>query len=119
PMFPLGIGFISLSTSHVLPYFRPEVYTALEGVAMVLTLIWYWRICKKRPEAVMLFAVLPLFFAWRSLPSYFYCVAYPIFVLMSGRRTRRWLPARSSAQSSSPAQNVPLLPVPVEMGVPV
>ncbi|MBV9614474.1 MAG: DUF2029 domain-containing protein, partial [Ktedonobacteraceae bacterium] len=119
PMFPLGIGFISLSTSHVLPYFRPEVYTALEGVAMVLTLIWYWRICKKRPEAAMLFAVLPLFFAWRSLPSYFYCVAYPIFVLMSGRRTRRWLPARSSAQSSSPAQNVPLLPVPVEMGVPV
>jgi len=30
----------------------------------------------------MLLAVLPLVFAWRSLPSYFFCAAFPMFVLM-------------------------------------
>jgi hypothetical protein len=33
----------------------------------------------------MLLAVLPLFFAWRSLSSYFYCSAFPLFVLMAAR----------------------------------
>ena len=33
----------------------------------------------------MLLAVLPLFFAWRSLGSYFYCVAYPMFILMAAK----------------------------------
>jgi len=33
----------------------------------------------------MLLAVIPLFFAWRSLPSYFYCIAYPIFILMASQ----------------------------------
>ena len=33
----------------------------------------------------MLLAVLPLFFAWRSLASYFYCVAYPMFILMAAK----------------------------------
>ncbi len=119
PMFPLGIGFISLSTSHLLPYLQPNVYTALEGIAMVFSLIWYWRICKKRPEAAMLLAVLPLFFAWRSLPSYFYCVAYPIFVLMSSKKIRSRLPARSPAPSSISTHNLDLLPTPIEVSVPV
>ena len=52
---------------------------------MLASLVWYWRICKKFPEAAMLLAVLPLFFAWRSLPSYFYCAAYPLFILMAAR----------------------------------
>ena len=33
----------------------------------------------------MLLAVLPLFFAWRSLPSYFACAAFPMFILMASR----------------------------------
>jgi uncharacterized membrane protein len=118
PMFPLGVGIINLSTSHLLPYFSTKVYTVLEGLAMITALIWYWRICKKHPEAVMLLAVLPLFFAWRSLPSYFYCVAYPVFVLMSSRRTRRSLPTGSSAKPIEPTHDLQLAP-PLEMGVPV
>jgi uncharacterized membrane protein len=119
PMFPLGVGLISLNTSHALPYFPPGVYTALEGIAMVFSLIWYWRICKTRPEAAMLFAVFPLFFAWRSLPSYFYCVAYPIFVLMSGKKIHARAPAHVPALSSIPARTLELLPNPVDVGVPV
>jgi uncharacterized membrane protein len=117
PMFPLGIGIINLSTSHVLPYLPSWVYTVLEGLAMIASLVWYWRICKKRPEAAILLAVLPLFVAWRSLPSYFYCVAYPIFVLMSSRRTRRSLPKGSSTISMS-THDLQISPV-VELGVPV
>ena len=85
PMFPLGIGLIELSITHVLPYFPGWVYSFLEGGALILALAYYWRLCRKHPEAAMLLAVLPLIFAWRSLPSYFYCAIYPIFLLMAAR----------------------------------
>jgi hypothetical protein len=85
PMFPLGIGLIELSITHVLPYFPGWVYNVLEGGALILALAYYWRLCRKHPEAAMLLAVLPLIFAWRSLPSYFYCAIFPIFLLMAVR----------------------------------
>ncbi|HLZ80978.1 MAG TPA: hypothetical protein VKP04_05045, partial [Ktedonobacteraceae bacterium] len=89
PMFPMGVGIVNLNVTHLLPFFPKWVYTALEGIAMIASLVWYWRICKKIPEAAMLLAVLPLFFAWRSLPSYFYCAAYPLFILMAARARAR------------------------------
>jgi hypothetical protein len=85
PMFPLGVGVINLSETHLLPYFPQTFYTLLECAAMLLVIIWYWSLCRKRPEAAMLLAVLPLFFAWRSLPSYFYCTAFPIFIIMTAK----------------------------------
>ncbi len=33
----------------------------------------------------MLLAILPLFFAWRSLASYFACSAFPMFILLASR----------------------------------
>ncbi len=85
PMFPMGVGPISFSIAHLVPFLPKWVYTVMEGVAMLASLAWYWRICKKFPEAAMFLAVLPLFFAWRSLSSYFYCSAFPLFVLMAAR----------------------------------
>ena len=85
PMFPMGVGIINFSVTHLLPFFPKWVYSVLEGGAMIASLVWYWRICKKFPEAAMLLAVLPLFFAWRSLASYFYCAAFPLFILMAAR----------------------------------
>jgi uncharacterized membrane protein len=85
PMFPLGVGLINLSATHLLPYLPQTVYTLLEGAAMLFVLAWYWRCCCKRPEAAMLLAILPLFFAWRSLPSYFYCTAFPVFIVMAAK----------------------------------
>jgi len=82
PMFPLGVGLVGFSVTHLIPLFPKWVYTALEGIAMLGSLAWYWRTCKKMPESAILLAVLPLFVAWRSLSSYFYCVVYPIFILM-------------------------------------
>jgi len=85
PMFPTGAGLISLGATPLLPVFPPMVYAVLEAAAMLIALAWYWRLCKERPEAAMVLAVLPLFFAWRSLPSYFYCAAFPLFILMAAR----------------------------------
>ncbi|HTI13375.1 MAG TPA: glycosyltransferase 87 family protein [Dictyobacter sp.] len=82
PMFPMGVGLIGLSCTHLLPYFPEWVYSALEYGAIAATIYVYWRICRKAPTAALLLAVIPLFFAWRSLSSYFYCVAFPIFMVM-------------------------------------
>ena len=96
PMFPEGVGIIGLSTTPLLPFFPQLVYDVLELAAMLVALLWYWRICKERPEAAMVLAVIPLFFAWRSLSSYFYCAAFPLFMLMAVRtlpaKRRRTLP---------------------------
>jgi hypothetical protein len=86
PMFPEGVGIIGLSTSTpLLPFLPQMVYDVLELAAMLVALIWYWRICKERPEAAMVLAIIPLFFAWRSLSSYFNCAAFPLFILMAAR----------------------------------
>lgn len=82
PMFPMGTGLIALSTGHVIFYLPTQAYQVLEYTAYSLSLTYYWFRCRQAPEATMLLAVLFLFFAWRSLPSYFYCSAFPLLVLM-------------------------------------
>jgi len=84
-MFPMGVGIVDLSVTHLIPYLPQRIYTVLEVLAMLGSLLWYWRICRKHPEAAMLLAVVPLFLAWRSLPSYFYCVAFPLYILMAAK----------------------------------
>ena len=84
-MFAMGVGIVDLSITHLIPYMPQSVYSVLEALAMLGSLVWYWRICRKHPEAAMLLAVVPLFLAWRSLPSYFYCAAFPLYILMVAR----------------------------------
>jgi hypothetical protein len=85
PMFPMGVGIVNLSADHLIPFLPKWSYDALEIGTMFGSLVWYWRICKRVPEAALLLAMLPLFMAWRSLASYFYCIAYPIFILMAAQ----------------------------------
>ena len=85
PMYPSGVGVVALGLSPLFPLLPAAVYTVLEALTMLFGIAWYWHICKSRPEAAMLLAMLPLFFAWRSLPSYFYCVALPLFILQAVR----------------------------------
>jgi len=89
PMFPLGAGLVGLGFTPFLPVFPPFVYSILEALALLLSIAWYWRLCKEHPESVMLLAVLPLFFAWRSLPSYFYCSAFLLFMLLAAKVNNR------------------------------
>jgi len=87
PMFPMGVGLVGLVGSPFLSSYLPATtYSLLEyAIFYPACLFWYWRVCKSHPEAVMLLAVLPLFFAWRSLSSYFYCAAFPMFILLASR----------------------------------
>ncbi|HEY3991770.1 MAG TPA: glycosyltransferase 87 family protein [Ktedonobacteraceae bacterium] len=104
PMFPLGVGFINLSSYHLLPYLPSWCYLLLEASAMVGMLAYYWRICRTCPEAAMLLAVLPLFLAWRSLSSYFGCTAFPLFVLMVARYKISMQARTSNRQISAQTQ---------------
>lgn len=101
PMFPMGVGIIGLSVTHLLPFFPEWVYTALEGIAMLLSLAWYWRLCREHPEAAMLLSVVPLFLAWRSLPSYFYCAAFPLFILMAAKTAPLFRRSTSATDAST------------------
>lgn len=87
PMFPMGVGLVGLVGSPFMhTYLSSMLYALLEyAIFYPLCLRWYWSLCRSHPEAAMLLAVLPLFFAWRSLPSYFACAAFPMFLLLVAR----------------------------------
>jgi Glycosyltransferase family 87 len=86
PMFPSGTGLVRLSLAGVLPLFPQAIYAALELATLVAALVWYWRRGKDSPEMAFMLAVLPLFFAWRSLTTYFYYVGLPALTLVLARR---------------------------------
>ncbi len=77
PMFPLGNGLVRLALSGALPLLPAPVYTALEALALAAALAWYWRNCLRAPALGYALATAPLFFAWRSLTTYFYFTALP------------------------------------------
>ena len=86
-MFPRGSGLIALSTggSGALPLAPKAVYTLLELGSLVGLLAYYWRSCRANPWIGLVLAPLGLFFAWRSLYSYFLPITllalYPAFVV--------------------------------------
>jgi hypothetical protein len=82
PMFPLGVGFISLVTSGVIDVQTSLPFTILEGVVLITAVIWYFRNCVRYPESGIVLSVLPLFFAWRSIWTYFFYIAIIILARM-------------------------------------
>jgi hypothetical protein len=79
PMFPRGAGLVFLSTNGPFPLLPPLAYAALEVAAYAICLAVAWQRRRTSPELGVVLAVLPLFFAWRSLFSYFFLV--PLFAL--------------------------------------
>jgi uncharacterized membrane protein len=87
PMFPRGSGIIGLSTgggAGTLPLGPRNLYAALEGIGLLASAWYYWRICRTDPGTGLVLAPVALFFAWRSLYSYFLpislLVLYPALV---------------------------------------
>lgn len=90
PMFPLGVGIITLVTSGLVDIQSTIPFTIMEAAAGVLALVWYYRNCRKYPHVALVLAVLPIFFAWRSLWTYFYYVGLISFAgVLSGASERR------------------------------
>ena len=77
PMFPRGAGLVFLATNGGLPLLPATAYLAMEGIAMVACLLIAWRSRRTSPEIGVALALIPLYFAWRSLFSYFFLI--PLF----------------------------------------
>lgn len=79
PMFARGAGLIFLFTNGALPLAPAFAYGALEAIAGIICLVIAWRTRRTSPELGAVLAIVPLFFAWRSLFSYFFLL--PLFAL--------------------------------------
>ena len=101
PMFPKGAGLVAFSIAGILPP-NSLLFTLIEVGVLILALVWYYFNCRKYPQAGLLLAVLPLFFAWRSFSAYFYFASLLVFgaVIIEeyGKST-----ARKQPQLASPA----------------
>jgi hypothetical protein len=82
PMFPLGNGLVRLSLSGILPLASSGVYLTLELLAIGGCLALYWRARRRGAGAGFVLPVIPLWFAWRSLTTYFYFVTLPALALV-------------------------------------
>ena len=74
PMFPRGAGLVFLGTNGGLPLLAPLAYVGMEAVAMAFCLVIAWRTRHTSPELGIALALVPLFFAQRSLFSYFFLI---------------------------------------------
>jgi uncharacterized membrane protein len=82
PMFPLGNGLVQLALAGAGPLLPQAVYSALEALALAGAIGWYcWRGARTYPELGIVLAMLPFWFAWRSLSSYFLFVGLPLAAL--------------------------------------
>jgi hypothetical protein len=91
PMFPLGVGFVSLVSSGLVGIQSSIPFTIAEGVVFIGAIIWYLRYGKKYPDTGPILAILPLFFAWRSIWTYFYYIAIIVLARMLTREENKAL----------------------------
>jgi len=83
-MFPLGAGLVLLETAGAVPALPAVAYLGLTAAALVGALAWAWRARRSSPELGAVLALLPLFFASRSLFSYFFLI--PLFAMAAVAR---------------------------------
>ncbi|UCG54470.1 MAG: hypothetical protein JSV32_07785 [Dehalococcoidia bacterium] len=73
-LFPLGVGIITLVAGGILNIQSPLLFTIVELIIGITAIVWYYHNCLRLPYTGPLLAVLPLFFAWRSLWPYFFYI---------------------------------------------
>jgi uncharacterized membrane protein len=98
-MFPLGVGLISFVTMGVLDVRSPLLFTTLEFGVYALSIAWYWFNCRRYPNTALVLSVLPLFFAWRSLWTYFF---YIDIVLLASVLINEYVPGPSGELLPAP-----------------
>jgi uncharacterized membrane protein len=89
PMYPLGSGLVTLITSGLMNIESSILFTILEALSFIAAILWYLKYGLKYPQTGPLLAIVPLFFAWRSMYSYFFyadliALAY---ILVNGNNT--------------------------------
>jgi hypothetical protein len=81
PMFPIGVGIITVVTGGLMDIQSSLIFTALELSVLIAAIVWYFINCRRYPNTGPILAILPLFFAWRSLWPYFY---YANIIVLAG-----------------------------------
>src|SRR5207247_9002508 len=84
PMFPRGSGLIFLFANGALPLLPSIGYAVAEVAAGIVCLVVAWRSRHTSPELGAVLAIVPLYFAWRSLFSYFFLL--PLFAFAAVAR---------------------------------
>lgn len=97
PMFARGAGLVFLGINGVGPLLPNAAYLALELVAYAVALAVAWRERRHSPELGVVLAAVPLFFAHRSLFSYFFLL--PLFALAGLARMSVRGPAPEEARA--------------------
>ncbi len=110
PMFPIGGGLITLVSTGILNIHSPLPFTILEGVVFIGAIIWYFRYCMRYPQTGLVLAIIPLFFAWRSLWSYFFYVEIILlaYIMVNDSADNKNVPV-----SANPSSVKAVIPTPV------
>jgi hypothetical protein len=74
PMFPIGVGAVTLTTSGLFNIQSELPFTIMEAISGIICFLWYLKYHRKYPNAGIILGTVPLFFAWRSLWSYFFYI---------------------------------------------
>ena len=78
PFIPEGVGIVSFATLSTNPV-PSWPFALIEGIVLVAAMIWYYFRCLRAPQTGLLLAIIPFFFAWRSLASYFAMIPLLVF----------------------------------------
>ena len=107
PMFPIGGGLTTLVTTGILHIQSPLPFTILEGIIFIIAILWYFRYCGRYPQTGLVLAIVPLFFAWRSLWSYFFYTAIIslAYIMANDNVTQKVIP-----QSTNPPYKKSMIP---------
>jgi uncharacterized membrane protein len=99
PMFPLGVGIVAMVTSGMVNIQSSLPFTIFEAIVFAGAIIWYILNSRQWPYAGPVISVLPLFFAWRSLLTYFFYVAIIVLTMMLTENEEKPMPlvSRTSA----------------------
>ncbi len=99
PAFPEGVGIITWVTSGLVNMQSQLLFAIMEIAVFAGAVIWYIRNAKKYPDAGPLLAVLPLFFAWRSLSSYFFYITIIVLACVLHRAKQKEEPHLKALQT--------------------
>jgi hypothetical protein len=110
-MFPNGMGLITLVSSGLVKVRSSLPFTFLEVVAFIAAIVWYFKYCRRYPQTGLILAILPLFFAWRSIFPYFFYVdiiALAYIMVNEGNLLQKTIPCAGAANETPP---VPVISV--------
>ena len=98
PLFPLGVGVVSLVTSGLVNIRTSIPFSVAEIVVFIGGILWYLRYGKRYPDAGPILAILPLFFAWRSIWTYFFYIGIIVLarILIRGEENTLTLSVKGS-----------------------